>query len=411
MRNDVTTPTAALYTRVSSDQQATEERVSLGEQTRDIEAYAAERGYSITHRYTDVESGASRTRPGFREMQGSAKAGAFDVVLAWRTDRLARSGSAMGDLLDSTKKHGIGIETVKEPFDRRYAGLMAEVAAIEREAFAERSLMGKVGVARQGRIPAGKPVYGYRRADDGKPIIDEHEAIVVSRLFHLYANERQGVPSIVKALEAEYGFRRTAANAYLMLRNPAYIGEHRFRDVVIPSPAIVDRATWDRAQGLLTKKTIRAARGNTKVFYLLQQTITCDNCGRILSARTRREKSGRTLRYYRCRAYSRDCRPRPYIRADELEATVWYHVRAVLARPDLVVIERFSDPNGDTLNEDIRAAERDLQVDTAQREADPSVRPRDHPAGGVRAPAPIRQGATGGRRGAPRSSTCPEGAG
>ena len=156
MRQDSSTPPirTALYVRVSSEAQDAEDKVSLGEQTRDIEAYAAERGYSITHRYTDVESGASRTRPGFREMQGSAKAGAFDVVLAWRTDRLARSGSAMGDLLDSTKKHGIGIETVKEPFDRRYAGLMAEIAAIERQTFAERSVMGKW--AQPGRA-------GYRR--------------------------------------------------------------------------------------------------------------------------------------------------------------------------------------------------------------------------------------------------------
>ena len=361
MRQDSSTPPirTALYVRVSSEAQDTEDKVSLGEQVRDIEAYAAERGYSITHRYTDVESGASRTRPGFREMQGSAKAGAFDVVLAWRTDRLARSGSAMGDLLDSTKKHGIGIETVKEPFDRRYAGLMAEVAAIEREAFAERSLMGKVGVARQGRIPAGKPVYGYRRAEDGRPVVDDLEAAVVNRLFDMYAHERLGVPTIMKVLEAECGFRRTAANAYLMLRNPAYIGEHRFRDVLIPSRPIVDRATWDRAQGLLTKKTVTASRGNTKVDYLLQGIIACEGCGRILSARTRREKSGRTLRYYRCRGYIRSCRPRPYIRADELEKQAWYHVRAVLARPDLVV-KRFSDNDG-ALDEDIKAAARDLQ--------------------------------------------------
>ena len=48
---------AAIYTRVSSEGQATEERVSLAEQSRDIEAYAAERGYDVTHRYTDIESG------------------------------------------------------------------------------------------------------------------------------------------------------------------------------------------------------------------------------------------------------------------------------------------------------------------------------------------------------------------
>ena len=240
--------TASIYTRVSSEAQATEESVSLGEQARDCSSYAAERGYDVTHRYTDVASGASRTRPGFRQMQADARAGQFDTIIAWRTDRLARSGSAMGDLLDSTKKHEIGIETVREPFDRRYAGLLAEVAAIEREAFAERSAMGKRGAARAGRIPAGRPLYGYRRADDGTPVVDEHEAPVVKRLFHEYATERRGVPTIAKVLEREHGFRRSAAGLYLMLRNPAYVradGLRRRGNTGLPGHRL-DRAIWDQ---------------------------------------------------------------------------------------------------------------------------------------------------------------------
>ena len=357
---------AAIYIRVSSDQQAGEERVSLDEQTRDIEAYAAERGYTITQRYQDVESGVSRTRPGFRQMQADARAGQFDIIIAWKSDRLARSGSAMGDLLDAVGRR-VGVETVRETFNLQTAELMASIARMERQNFVERSLMGKRGAARAGRIPAGRPLYGYTKDDEGKPVIDEHEAVVVSRLFHLYANERQGVPTIMKTLEAEFGFRRTAANAYLMLRNATYAGRMVYDGVAIPCPAIVSQALWDKTQECLSKNLVRGARGNTKTDYLLQQTITCAGCGRILGARTRREKSGRTLRYYKCRGYTRKCRPRPYIPADALESMVWYHVRAVLAAPDKVV-KRFSDPNGDTLNADIRAAERDLQKWTRRNE-------------------------------------------
>ena len=361
MRQDSSTPTltAALYARVSSETQAEEDKVSLGEQTRDIEAYATERGYSITHRYEDVESGVSRTRPGFQRLQADARAGAFDIIIAWKADRLARSGSAMGDLLDAVGRR-VGVETVRETFNLQTAELMASIARMERQNFVERSLMGKRGAARAGRIPAGRPLYGYTKDAAGKPVVNEHEAVVVSRLFHLYANERQGVPTIAKTLEREYGFKRTASGLYWMLRNETYAGRMVYDGVEIPCPAIVDRATWDGAQGLLTKKTIRAARGNTKAFYLLQGIVNCEGCGRILSARTRREKNGRTFRYYKCRGYSRDCRPRPYIRADLLEATAWYHIRAVLARPDLIA-KRFSDNDGAALDEDIRATERDLQ--------------------------------------------------
>ena len=177
------------------------------------------------------------------------------------------------------------------------------------------------------------------------------------RLFHMYVDNRQGVPTIAKTLEREYGFKRTLAGLYWMLRNETYAGKMVYDGVEIPCPPIIDRATWNLTQSLLTAKTIRASRGNTKVHYSLQGLVTCAGCGRILSARTRRER-GKVLRYYRCRGYTRRCRPRPYIRADELEAQAWHHVRAVLARPDLVV-ERFND--GDSLKEDIRAAQRDLE--------------------------------------------------
>ena len=292
---------AAIYTRVSSEGQAGEESVSLDEQTRDISVYASARGYDVTHRYQDVESGVSRTRPGFQRLQADARAGQFDIIIGWKADRLARSGSAMGDLLDAVEPRRVSIETVVDSFDKRYAELMASIARMERENFVQRSLMGKRGAARAGRIPAGRPLYGYRKDGEGRPVIDEHEAIVVSRLFDMYAHERLGVPTIMKTLAAEFGFRRTTANAYLMLRNATYVGRMKYDGVDIPCPAILSRATWDEAQKLLDRKTVTASRGNTKSFYLLQGIVSCEGCGRILAARTRHERNGRTLRYYRCR--------------------------------------------------------------------------------------------------------------
>ena len=299
-------------------------------------------------------------------MQADARAGQFDIIIGWKSDRLARSGSAMGDLLDAVGRR-VCVETVRETFNLQTAELMASIARMERQNFVERSLMGKRGSARAGRIPAGRPLYGYTKDGEGRPVIDEHEAVVVGRLFHLYANGRQGVPTIMRVLEREYGFKRTAAGLYWMLRNATYAGRMVYDGVAIPCPAIVSQALWDKTQDLLTKKTVRAAKGNTKTDYLLQGIVTCAGCGRILGARTRREKSGRTLRYYKCRGYTKSCRPRPYIPADALEKEFWYHIRAVLTMPDKVV-KRFSDPNGDTLDADIRAAERDLQKWTRRNE-------------------------------------------
>ena len=120
MEQQVTGKRAAIYIRVSSEGQATEERVSLDEQTRDIEAHAAERGYTIIQRYQDVASGVSRTRPGFQRLQADARSGQFDIIIAWKSDRLARSGSAMGDLLDAVGRR-VCVETVRETFNLQTA--------------------------------------------------------------------------------------------------------------------------------------------------------------------------------------------------------------------------------------------------------------------------------------------------
>ena len=159
---------AAIYARVSSEAQAEEDRVSLSEQVVEMEAYCEKRGYTIVRRYEDVASGVRRDRPAFRLMQAEARAGALDIVLAWKSDRLARSGSAMGDLLDALEPHRVGIETVSGTFDKRYAELMASIARLERESIKERTMMGKRGAARAGRIPVGRPLYGYRRDEDGR---------------------------------------------------------------------------------------------------------------------------------------------------------------------------------------------------------------------------------------------------
>ena len=63
------------------------------------------------------------------------------------------------------------------------------IGKIELDNFRERSTMGKRGSAKQGRMPAGAPPYGYRTGDDGKPEICEPEAEVVRRIFHMYVHE------------------------------------------------------------------------------------------------------------------------------------------------------------------------------------------------------------------------------
>jgi DNA invertase Pin-like site-specific DNA recombinase len=79
---------AALYVRVSTDQQ------SVDNQVRELRQIAERRGWNVVHVYSDAGiSGAKGRdkRPGLDTMLKDASRRKFDVVMAWAIDRLGRS--------------------------------------------------------------------------------------------------------------------------------------------------------------------------------------------------------------------------------------------------------------------------------------------------------------------------------
>ena len=358
---------AAIYTRVSSEAQADEDKVSLDEQARDIEAHCAGKGYTVTARYEDVESGVSRTRPGFRRLQADAMAGALDVVVAWKADRLARSGSAMGDLLDALEPHRVAVETVRETFDKRYAELMAAIARLERESIRERTAMGKRGAARQGRIPQGRPPFGYTIGADGRAEVVDDEADVVRVMFTMYA-EGQRIQPIQAYAEAMTGRPWSSARAHKVLSRSAYKGRWTYEGIEVPFPAIVDEQTWDTVQRLKKSRRRKASGPREKHSWLLGKLVRCV-CGSAMGGFVKQRSGKEPLLYYRChgkqRGLGRACKGRSYVRADRLEPLVWYEVRDILTDADSFYNAVSGDDEDGSMAADLDAAQRDLaKVDT-----------------------------------------------
>ncbi len=82
---------AVLYVRVSTDEQV-EHGFSIPEQKRDLLAHAEREGWSVVDMIVDEgHSGAVGIRPGLDRIKELADAGAIDVVLAKKRDRLFRS--------------------------------------------------------------------------------------------------------------------------------------------------------------------------------------------------------------------------------------------------------------------------------------------------------------------------------
>jgi DNA invertase Pin-like site-specific DNA recombinase len=91
------TKRAALYLRVSTDGQTTEnQRLAL-------EAVAAQRGWTVVATYNDngIAGAIGRDkRPGLDAILKDATRGRFNVVMAWAIDRLGRS---LADLIDTLR--------------------------------------------------------------------------------------------------------------------------------------------------------------------------------------------------------------------------------------------------------------------------------------------------------------------
>ena len=155
----------ATYTRVSTARQDDGEKTSLTEQSAACDAYAAAHGWQIVSRFTDIGSGADRERPGFKALLDAARDGTIDTVLAWKPDRLYRALGPAADLADALEVVKAEFHSVQDSVDAKSLPLYAAVAALERAGIKERMALGKVGAAKTGKIPVGRPPFGYRRGE------------------------------------------------------------------------------------------------------------------------------------------------------------------------------------------------------------------------------------------------------
>ena len=154
---------AALYLRVSTDEQTTEN------QQRELTEAASRAGWEITATYRDEGiSGAKGRdkRPGLDAMLKDATRRKFDVVMAWSVDRLGRSLQDLVGML--TELHGSNIDLflhqqaidTTTPAGRAMFQMMGVFAEFERAMIRDRV---KAGMA---RAKAGGAKFGRPKIDE-----------------------------------------------------------------------------------------------------------------------------------------------------------------------------------------------------------------------------------------------------
>ena len=405
---------AAIYARVSDKSQDGEDKTSISEQISEMEAYCERKELTITARYQEVGRGWTKKRPEFQRMLADAKRGRFDTIVCWKSDRLSRGMYPAAALMEVVEAHQIRLEAVMDAIDMKTFGLMAAIGKIELDNFRERSTLGKRGTAKQGRVPTGRLPYGYRIGDDGRPEVIEEQAEVVRRIFHMYVHEGMGSPSIAVRLTDEGIPTQTGKSLWLQSRvhhvlgNATYTGTWTYgkyrhistedgtkiydqpRDtwIEIPIPRLIDDETWERSQKLKKQRSRRATR-NTKVLYLLQHLLRCGECGHNFHAKSQwttiNVRNGKNYRYdlptprryYKCNGMQSmrlRCREKPYIRAEQLEESIWREVKRVIQNPEVIIdcIHTSDSQGSGSLEEELAQAERNLW--SIQMEEDRAIR-------------------------------------
>lgn len=386
------------YTRVSSDEQATE-GYSLADQERQCRAYpVAHEWPAVAEVYCDAGvSGATRERPALSRLLADARAGTIGRVICTKLDRMSRRAVDLLAIEHELDAYGVervyikdGIDT-STPVGRLLRTVLAAVAELERDMILERTKAGMAEKVRRGEAWRSRHPLGYRYVPKDKATgapghleIDECTAPLVRRIFksiadgisasQLAANlTREGIPTPRSA-------RNWHAESILwMIHNPLYTGQaswgrtvrakpgaptQRIRSddaLYAPVPAIVTTDLASAAQAQLARN-LKITPGINKVPYLLGGgLLVCGECHKTMTG------IGGQGRYYACKRRDQDGVRRVHQSqaAAALEELAWPALANALRDPTSVLAQMHAL----TATDSQQAATLDAEIAALEKES------------------------------------------
>ena len=301
--------TAVIYARYSSDNQREE---SIEGQIRECTAYAEKNGITIVKHYIDrAISAKTDNRPEFQQMIKDSDKKLFDIVLVWKLDRFARNRYDSARYKTQLKKNGVKLMSATEIISEGPEGIILE-SVLEGYAeyysadLAEKVVRGQTENILKGRCNGGRGTFGYTLDSERKFHIDPLTSPFVLESFKKY-NEGSTMKEIRDWLN-ENGIKNPVGGAFTynsvehMLKNRRYIGELKFRDVVVPDaiPPIIPLELFEDVQKKIAKNKKAPARRKAEDDYLLTAKLFCGYCGALMFGESGTSRTGEVHRYYKC---------------------------------------------------------------------------------------------------------------
>jgi site-specific DNA recombinase len=305
-----------IYTRVSTSEQA-DRGYSLREQEARLRAYCAREGLSVVAHFQDDASAKSFDRPGFTRLLALIEEARsdLDAVLVVKWDRFSRDATGALAMIQRLDRAGVAVQAIEQPIDpqvpEQLLMLAIYVAAPEVEN-RRRSMATRAGMRRamlEGRY-VNVPPKGYVKAYDaqGKYLMAPGEgAAFVSEAFRAVAAHPERPVDHARQALAARGFRCSANQFLLLLRNPIYTGR-----IIVPADGkepeqeveglhepLVDAATFAAVQRRLSAGSrTRTAHRRFVPELPLRGTLRCPDTGAVLSGSASKSRHGYAVWYY-----------------------------------------------------------------------------------------------------------------
>jgi site-specific DNA recombinase len=331
-----------IYARVSSEDQAGPDKISLSDQLASCRRKIEEMGAIFVSYYEDDVSGVYyETREGIQNALSDIESGRADTLVVARSDRLGRdlehklnikrrlrlanARVLFCDFNFTDNATGRAASNIKDVFDEMYRDYLREITDIGRRGKAQRGIQ-----PIRGRRPFGYHLVvkdHHTRGEFleyplGTYIIKEDEAEVVREIYQRYLNGQtlgkiaqwlfnSGVetsrgtvlwdrPTVQRILthtrykgQAVFGCKETILDESRLLRGFRSRKTYRIRPqeewTFLPAPAIVSEEVWQAVQDEMEWRRKQLA-GNPHKAKLLTGLLRCPKCGYSMIARTQRRR-------------------------------------------------------------------------------------------------------------------------
>ena len=370
--------TAALYCRLSRDDNMDSESNSIQNQRKILQKAAKDKGYTDTVFFVDDGiTGTTMKRPGFQKMLTAIEAGYISAVFVKDLSRLGRNYIEVGKLTEEFfPQYDVRLVAVSDGVDSDegeddftpFKNIMNEYYAkdISKKRRIVNKMKGNAGV------PLSPPPYGYiKNPDDPRFWVVEPEAAEVVRRIYRMALEGYGLAETATRLAADgvvnptyyWHSRGTSRGGSKSTVEPTKWGHTTVKKILtlqeycgdvinfksysksykmkkrIENPeenraiflnvheAIIDRQTWEKVQAL-QKGTRRKKPTVTQEPSVFSGLLKCPECGGNLNFHF--NQNNHDIKFFSCQNHNsgyRKCSKTHYIRLDFLEQVVLYEVK------------------------------------------------------------------------------------